>query len=103
MSRNDRQGEKQFILDQTEQLQRLFTHFQLVRRTIGVDASVKALDGLPTRVLPGRMTQPLFPALWRVRVEMTARWRREGGPVPGGPRHTAEHVAQHVEGGDPAP
>ena len=81
----------------------LFTHFQLVRRTIGVDASVKALDGLPTRVLPGRMTQPLFPALWRVRVEMTARWRREGGPVPGGPRHTAEHVAPHVEDGDPAP
>ena len=72
------------LLDFDESFQHwLYMHFQLVRRTIGVDASVKALDGLPTRVLTGRMTQPLFPALWRVRVELTARWRREGGHAPG--------------------
>lgn len=64
----------------------LYAHFQLVRRTIGVDATVKSLDGLPTRVLSGRMTKPLFPALWQVRVEMTAGWRREGGHAPGAPR-----------------
>jgi tryptophan 2,3-dioxygenase len=75
------------LLDYDEAWQHwLYTHFQLVRRTIGVDSTVKALDGLPTRVLPGRMTQPLFSALWRVRVEMTACWRREGGHVPGAPR-----------------
>jgi tryptophan 2,3-dioxygenase len=68
----------------------LYAHFQLVRRTIGVDASVKALDGLPTRVLSGRMTKPLFPALWQVRVELTAGWRREGGHAPGAPRGDAE-------------
>lgn len=75
------------LLDYDEAWQHwLYTHFQLVRRTIGVDSTVKALDGLPTRVLPGRMTQPLFPALWRVRVEMTATWQREGGHAPGAPR-----------------
>jgi tryptophan 2,3-dioxygenase len=68
----------------------LYAHFQLVRRTIGVDATVKALDGLPTRVLSGRMTKPLFPALWQVRVELTAGWRREGGHAPGEPRTNAE-------------
>jgi tryptophan 2,3-dioxygenase len=75
------------LLDYDEAWQHwLYTHFQLVRRTIGVDATVKALDGLPTKVLPGRMTLPLFPALWRVRVQMTATWHREGGQVPGAPR-----------------
>jgi tryptophan 2,3-dioxygenase len=64
----------------------LHAHFQLVRRTIGVDRTVKALDGLPTRVLAGRMTMPLFPALWEVRVEMTAAWRGEGGYAPGAQR-----------------
>ncbi|MFL5354770.1 tryptophan 2,3-dioxygenase family protein [Archangium sp.] len=68
----------------------LYAHFQLVRRTIGVDATVKALDGLPTRVLSGRMTKPLFPALWQVRVELTAGWCREGGHAPGAPRSDAE-------------
>jgi tryptophan 2,3-dioxygenase len=61
----------------------LHAHFQLVRRTIGVDRSVKALDGLPTQVLAGRMTLPLFRQLWDVRVELTAAWRREGGSAPG--------------------
>jgi tryptophan 2,3-dioxygenase len=78
------------LLDYDEAFQSwLYAHFQLVRRTIGVDATVKALDGLPTRVLSGRMTKPLFPALWQVRVEMTAGWRREGGYTPGEPRAEA--------------
>ena len=76
----------------------LHAHFQLVRRTIGVDATVKALDGLPTRVLSGRMMKPLFPALWQVRVEMTAGWRREGGYAPGGPRGDAEPLVPRVSG-----
>jgi len=78
------------LLDYDEAFQLwLYTHFQLVRRTIGVDSTVKALDGLPTRMLPGRMMKPLFPALWRVRVELTASWRREGGHAPGVPRGVA--------------
>ncbi|HEY5800402.1 MAG TPA: tryptophan 2,3-dioxygenase family protein [Burkholderiaceae bacterium] len=64
----------------------LHAHFQLVRRTIGVDREVKALDGLPTKVLAGRMTLPLFPALWQVRVEMTASWKNGGGYAPGAAR-----------------
>lgn len=67
-------------VDLDEALQRwLMRHFLLVRRTIGVDAKVQALDGLPTRVLAGRMSQPFFPALWDVRVQLTAGWSREGG------------------------
>jgi tryptophan 2,3-dioxygenase len=85
------------LLDYDEAFQSwLYAHFQLVRRTIGVDATVKALDGLPTRVLSGRMTKPLFPALWQVRVEMTAGWRREGGHVPGVSRTEAEPAPQAV-------
>ncbi|WP_244238087.1 tryptophan 2,3-dioxygenase family protein [Corallococcus terminator] len=71
----------------------LFAHFQLVRRTIGVDRSVKALDGLPTQVLAGRMTLPLFRALWDVRVEMTNGWKREGGYATGASRGTDAHAA----------
>lgn len=67
----------------------LVRHFFLVRRTIGVDRRVSALDGLPTRMLASRMTQPLFPALWDVRVEMTAQWKREGGFAPGAVRSAA--------------
>ncbi|MCY1073897.1 tryptophan 2,3-dioxygenase family protein [Archangium lansingense] len=79
------------LVDYDEAFQNwLYAHFQLVRRTIGVDATVKALDGLPTRVLSGRMTKPLFPALWQVRVELTACWRREGGYAPGAPRGETE-------------
>ncbi|WP_043709378.1 tryptophan 2,3-dioxygenase family protein [Corallococcus macrosporus] len=64
----------------------LHAHFQLVRRTIGVDRAVKALDGLPTQVLAGRMTLPLFRQLWDVRLELTAGWQREGGVAPGASR-----------------
>lgn len=61
----------------------LVAHFHLVRRTMGVDKSVRALDGLPSRVLVGRMTKPLFPDLWDVRVAMTNEWTRAGGYRPG--------------------
>ncbi|WP_223641807.1 tryptophan 2,3-dioxygenase family protein [Corallococcus sp. EGB] len=61
----------------------LYAHYQLVRRTIGIDRTVKALDGLPSQVLQARMNLPLFRALWDVRVELTAGWKREGGYAPG--------------------
>jgi tryptophan 2,3-dioxygenase len=61
----------------------LVEHFMLVRRTMGIDKSVRALDGFPTAALAGRMTKPLFPELWNVRVEMTQSWSREGGYAPG--------------------
>ena len=61
----------------------LYTHYQMVRRIIGVDRSIKALDGLPTQVLAGRMTLPLFRKLWEVRAEMTNAWKRDGGYAPG--------------------
>lgn len=71
----------------------LFEHFVLVRRTIGVDRSVRALDGFPTVALASRMTRPLFPDLWDVRVQLTQGWTREGGFSPGEPR----------DGGEPRP
>lgn len=77
----------------------LYTHYQMVRRIIGVDRSIKALDGLPTQVLAGRMTLPLFRKLWEVRVEMTNAWKRDGGYQPGVNRPadgTAPPVAQAV-------
>ncbi|WP_241758763.1 tryptophan 2,3-dioxygenase family protein [Pyxidicoccus parkwayensis] len=70
----------------------LYAHFQLVRRTIGVDRAVKALDGLPSQVLAGRMTMPLFRQLWDVRVELTSSWRREGGVAPGASREGCMHA-----------
>lgn len=74
---------EQFV-DLDEQFQTwLYTHYQMVRRIIGVDRSIKALDGLPTQVLAGRMTLPLFRKLWEVRAEMTNAWRRDGGYAPG--------------------
>ncbi len=80
----------------------LMAHFVLVRRTIGVDRTVKALDGFPTQALPARMTRPLFPeavgaarhddarlgARGRVRAGTRARRRAEvqrrahRGPAP---------------------
>ncbi|HYH95917.1 tryptophan 2,3-dioxygenase family protein [Hyalangium sp.] len=69
----------------------LYTHYQMVRRIIGVDRSIKALDGLPTQVLAGRMTLPLFRKLWEVRVEMTSAWRRDGGYTPGTHRASDSH------------
>jgi len=75
------------MLDWDERLQEwLHAHFMLVRRTLGVDRTVKALDGFPTAALAPRMTRPFFPRLWEVRVEMTQGWRREGGHLPGAPR-----------------
>lgn len=74
---------EQFV-DLDEQFQTwLYTHYQMVRRIIGVDRSIKALDGLPTQVLAGRMTLPLFRKLWEVRAEMTSAWKRDGGYAPG--------------------
>jgi tryptophan 2,3-dioxygenase len=68
----------------------LTQHFMLVRRTIGIDREVRALDGVPTTALPARMLQPLFSALWDVRVQLTRSWKREGGTAPGMPRPPVE-------------
>ncbi|WP_394827494.1 tryptophan 2,3-dioxygenase family protein [Pendulispora albinea] len=69
----------------------LTAHFSLVRRTLGIDRTVKALDGFPTVALGPRTTKPLFPALWEIRVEMSRVWTREGGPTPGArPRSPSE-------------
>ena len=76
----------------------LMAHFLLVRRTIGVDRAVRALDGFPTQALPARMTKPLFPELWDVRVEMTKRWAREGGFAPGQPRSATAESGEHAVG-----
>jgi selenocysteine lyase/cysteine desulfurase/tryptophan 2,3-dioxygenase len=67
----------------------LVEHFMLVRRTIGIDKQVTALDGFPTVALGSRMTKPLFRELWNVRVDMTKAWRREGGYLPGVSRDEA--------------
>jgi tryptophan 2,3-dioxygenase len=59
---------------------------------------VRALDGFPTAALGGRMTRPLFPELWKVRVERTQTWSREGGFAPGEMRCPyAEAAGQRVE------
>ncbi len=76
----------------------LMAHFLLVRRTIGVDRTVHALDGFPRQALPARMTKPLFPALWDLRVEMTNAWRREGGFSPGQERTASAGSGEHVVG-----
>ena len=68
----------------------LTQHFMLVRRTIGIDREVRALDGVPTTALPARMLHPLFAALWDVRVQLTRSWKREGGTSPGTPRPPVE-------------
>jgi tryptophan 2,3-dioxygenase len=93
----------------------LYVHYQMVRRIIGVDRSIKALDGLPTQVLAGRMTLPLFRKLWEVRVEMTNAWKRDGGyavgtarqpgsppPSSAGPAPESPH-ASHYEAPAAAP
>jgi selenocysteine lyase/cysteine desulfurase/tryptophan 2,3-dioxygenase len=64
----------------------LVEHFTLVRRTLGVDKSVKGLDGFPTMALGARMMRPLFVELWNIRVEMSRSWKREGGFAPGASR-----------------
>ena len=80
----------------------LVEHFMLVRRTMGVDKTVRALDGFPTVALGARMTKPLFPELWNVRVEMTRSWSREGGYAPGEQRgmgcpYSADSAGLRVE------
>jgi len=70
----------------------LVEHFMLVRRTLGIDKSVRGLDGFPTVALGSRMTKPLFPELWNVRVELTRAWSREGGFVPGEQRPATPRV-----------
>lgn len=76
----------------------LMSHFLLVRRTIGIDRSVRALDGFPTQALPARMMKPLFPELWDVRVEMTRQWVREGGFAPGEERAPRPGSGEHPVG-----
>src|SRR5262249_14264204 len=66
----------------------LVEHFHLVRRTLGIDKTVRALDGFPTVALAARMTKPLFSELWKVRVEMAQAWNRDGGFAPGATRVT---------------
>lgn len=75
----------------------LIEHFMLVRRTIGIDKTVRALDGFPTVALGARMTKPLFPDLWNVRVEMTRAWSRPGGYLPGAPRTSGEPSGPGLE------
>lgn len=72
----------------------LMAHFLLVRRTIGIDREVRALDGFPTRALAPRMMKPLFGPLWDIRVEMTKQWMREGGFTPGEPRSRRDGAVQ---------
>lgn len=75
------------LLDFDERFQLwLVAHFMVVRRTIGIGRESIALDGVPTRILTGRMTKPLFRKLWQVRDELIARWDREGGFAPGSTR-----------------
>lgn len=88
---DDLGGIAELLVDLDEGFQSwLVRHYFLVRRTIGVDRRVDALDGLPTRVLAGRMTKPLFPELWDLRVAMTAQWDRRGGFAPGESRADGE-------------
>jgi len=77
--------EQMVDLDQSFQ-EWLLDHFLLVRRSIGVDRSVQALDGFPTHALLTRALQPLFRSLWEVRIEMTKRWMPGGGYPVGADR-----------------
>jgi kynureninase len=76
----------------------LVEHFTLVRRTLGVDKTVKALDGFPTVALGARMMRPLFAELWNIRVEMNKTWSREGGYAPGAERSAPPPIAAAVQG-----
>jgi tryptophan 2,3-dioxygenase len=81
----------------------LMAHFTLVRRTIGIDRSVRALDGFPTQALAPRMTKPLFPALWELRVALTKDWSREGGFAPGEGRASTAGSGEHLIAPEPGP
>lgn len=97
-TQNDLRAVFEQCLDVDEALQMwLVRHFMLVRRTIGVDTKVRALDGIPTRILAGRMTKPFFPELWDARVELTTSWSREGGTKP------AERWAERDAGENESP
>ncbi|PXX56353.1 tryptophan 2,3-dioxygenase [Nocardia tenerifensis] len=79
----------ELLVDIDERFQQwLIAHFMLVRRTIGVGRGVNALDGVPTKVLTGRMTKPLFRSLWQVRSELTENWSSAGGYAPGASRES---------------
>lgn len=99
----------ELLLDWDEAFQTwLVTHFHLVRRTIGVHRKVLALDGFPTQALAPRMTKPLFPKLWDLRVDLTQGWAREGGHVVGaergrGPKCTERPVSVVNRGAVPEP
>lgn len=89
-SHDDLKRVTELLLDFDEGYQLwLVAHFMLVRRTIGVGRDVKALDGVSTQILLGRMTKPLFHSLWRAREELTAAWSRDGGYEPGADRTVA--------------
>jgi tryptophan 2,3-dioxygenase len=77
----------------------LGAHLLLVRRTIGVDTSVVALDGMPTKALVARSFKPLFRQLWQVRVELTAQWNRGTGYGPGEDRAAPPPPLREGEGG----
>ncbi|MDZ7961960.1 MAG: tryptophan 2,3-dioxygenase family protein [Aulosira sp. DedQUE10] len=74
----------------------LINHFMLVRRTIGIDRTVRGLDGYPTVALASRMVKPLFQNLWDLRVQMTNQWKREGGFTPGEDRKLSIHKIDSV-------
>jgi tryptophan 2,3-dioxygenase len=57
----------------------LVEHFMLARRALGIDKNILALNGTPTVELGARMTRPLFPELWKVRIEIGQAWSRQGG------------------------
>lgn len=75
----------------------LTAHFTLVRRTLGVDRTVKALDGFPTVALGPRTTRTLFPALWDARVEMSRTWTNPSTstPVSQRPRNSEQLRPSH--------
>lgn len=69
----------------------LINHFMLVRRTIGIDRTVRGLDGFPTVALTSRMVKPLFQNLWDTRVQMTNQWKHKVGFAPGEDRKQSIH------------
>jgi tryptophan 2,3-dioxygenase len=87
--------EQMLTFDQMFQ-QWLFNHFMLVRRTIGIDRTVRGLDGYPTVALGSRMVKPLFPDLWDIRVKMTNQWERGQGFAPGEERKFSNYNTNSV-------
>lgn len=52
-------------------------HMQLIYRSIGVAAD--SLKGRPVEILNEGLRQKFFPALWKVRADMTDRWGQAYG------------------------